>query len=61
MRRSEIMVNAEEVAKVNAEAIIGNVNLMYQNNTARRYYLALLDGLKPELVKRGIRIIVDEV
>jgi len=55
------MVNAEEVAKVNAEAIIGNVNLMYQNNTARRYYLALLDGLKPELVKRGIRIIVDEV
>lgn len=39
------------------KALIENVNLMYQNNSAAHYYRGLLTVLKAELVRRGLEIL----
>jgi len=37
-----------------AEVIIENVNLMYQNNTAKNFYLGLMSILIPEFKRRSL-------
>lgn len=52
------MASAKDAGALKAKSIIEDVNLMYQNNTARRYYLTLLEGLKSELERREIFIYI---
>ncbi|MCK4529389.1 hypothetical protein KAW18_18650 [candidate division WOR-3 bacterium] len=50
------MVSAEEIGRLQAETIVGYVNLFYNNTTAERYYRTLITLLEDECKRRGIEI-----
>ena len=50
----KIEARAYGAGKKQAEVIIENVHLMYQNNTARNYYLGMMPVLVEELERRFI-------
>jgi len=56
VKKSEEDTRAYNAGKLQAESIIENVHLMYQNETARKYYKGLLDKVVPEAEKRGVKI-----
>ncbi len=47
---------AYEAGRLKARSIVEDVNLMYNDKTAARYYKGLDDGLRPEYKERRIKI-----
>ena len=47
------MTRAEMAGRATADAIVEMVNLMYQNNTAKNFYIGLHDVFLQEAKKRA--------
>ena len=54
-------VRARKAGERLGESIIEMVHLMYQNNTAKNFYIGLLSVLRRELVERKIEEYIDGV
>ena len=48
------ITRAEKAGRDMGNSIIEIVNLMYQNNTAKNFYIGLIKILHCELIKRGL-------
>lgn len=50
-----MVVRGQEAGKQMGKAVIEMVHLMYQNNTAKHFYLGLIQEIQEEMKKRKIK------